>query len=57
MAKKPRLTENTKKRRVEIAEENVEFANRIGRKLFFLDEFSFETGSKGQFRVRRTGNP
>ena len=54
MAKKPRLTENTKKRRVEIAEENVEFANRIWDKAIFLDKFSFETGPKGQFRVRRT---
>jgi hypothetical protein len=35
MAKKPRLTENTKKRRVEVAEENIEFANRIWGKLFF----------------------
>jgi hypothetical protein len=54
MAKKPRLTENTKKKRIEIAEENVEFANRIWERTIFLDEFSFETGPKGQFRVRRT---
>jgi hypothetical protein len=37
MAKKPRLTENTKKKRVKIAEKNVEFANRIWEITFFLD--------------------
>jgi hypothetical protein len=54
MAKKPHLTDNTKEKRVEIAEENVEFANRIWERSIFLDEFSFETGPKRQFRVRRT---
>ncbi len=54
MAKKFRLTENTKQRRVEIAEENVELANRIWRTIF-LHEFSFENGSKGQFRLRTVG--
>jgi hypothetical protein len=38
MAKKPRLTENTKKRRVEIAEENVEFDNKIwGETIFWMN--------------------
>jgi hypothetical protein len=53
MAKKPRLTENTKRRRVEIAEENIAFLDEIWRKTIFIDEFSFETGPKGQIRVRR----
>jgi hypothetical protein len=53
MAKKPRLTEDTKRRRVEIAEENIELSDDIWRKTIFIDEFSFETGPKGQTRVRR----
>jgi len=47
MAKKPRLNENTKRRRVETAEENLELLEEIWRKTIFIDEFSFETGPKG----------
>ena len=54
MAKKPCLTENAKRIRVEIAEDNIQFDNRIWGRTIFLDEFSYETGPKGQFRVRRT---
>ena len=50
----PRLTENSKRRRVEIAEENVEFAIRVWRRTIFIDKFSYETGPKGQFRIRRS---
>ena len=54
MSKRPRLTENSKRRRVEIAEENVDFAIRVWRRTIFIDEFSYETGPKGQFRIRRS---
>jgi hypothetical protein len=53
MAKKPRLNENSKRRRVDIAQENIEFLDEIWRKTIFIDEFSVETGPKGQMRVRR----
>lgn len=53
MAKKPRLTESAKRRRVEIAEQNSQYLEEIWRKTIFIDEFSFETGPKGQVRVRR----
>jgi len=53
MAKIPRLTENTKCRRVEITEENIAFLDEIWRKTIFIDEFSLETGPKAQIRVRR----
>jgi hypothetical protein len=50
--KKPRLTENAKRRRVEIAEENFQYLKEIWQKTIFIDEFSFETGLKGQTRIR-----
>ena len=52
MSKKPRLTENAMRIRVEAADENIEFENRIWGRTIFLDEFSYETGPKGQFRVK-----
>ncbi len=51
--KKPQLTENAKSRRVAMAEENLELADNIWRRTIFIDEFSIETGPKGQVRVRR----
>jgi hypothetical protein len=53
MAKKPRWSENDKRRRVEIAGENLELNIDIWRKCIFIDEISFETGPNGQVRVRR----
>jgi len=56
MAHRPKLTENSKRRRVEVAEENVQYDNDIWRKTIFIDEISIETGPNGKIRVRRLPN-
>jgi hypothetical protein len=56
MAKKPKLTESAKQKRFEIAGENINFDESIWEKCIFIDELSFETGPKGEFRVRRPSN-
>lgn len=52
-AKKPKLTQVIKEKRIEIAENNSEFDINIWRKCIFIDEISFDTQSKNQSRVRR----
>jgi hypothetical protein len=56
MAKRPKLTEITKQKRVEIAQENINFAEEVWKRCIFIDETTFETGPKGQMRVRRLKN-
>ncbi len=53
MAKKQKLTQAIKQKRIEIANENVMFNNNIWLKTYFLDQFSIQTGPSGQFRVFR----
>jgi hypothetical protein len=44
MAKRPKLTEITKQKRVEIAQENINFAEEVWKRCIFIDETTFETG-------------
>jgi hypothetical protein len=52
-AKRPKLTQNDKLRRVEVAAVNSRYDIEIWRKCIFIDEISFETGPKSQNRIRR----
>ncbi len=63
MAKRSKLTENSKQKRVQMAQENVHFSIYIWILSsvwilisVFIDETNFQTGPNGQMRVRRFNN-
>jgi len=53
MAKKPKLTQDIKQKRIEIANEYLMFNNDIWLKTYILDQFSIQTEPSGQFRLFR----
>lgn len=52
-AKRQKLTQNDKLRRVEVATINSQYDIEIWRKFIFIDGITFETGSKTQSRIKR----
>ena len=56
MLKRPKLTESGKQKRIEVATENILFNVDLWKKCVFIDEKIFETGPKGDIRIRRLPN-